>query len=145
MQIPIAIPFWQRHKINHWRPFCTCWGTSREDLKVNLGCCVSQRGPTFLFGFKGCPIVRMNFGFYLSLWNGIHQSETSEGKDTMIPPSKAKFKNSEMSCVIMKLYLLAEMEDKERLTCKHKTGLEIPISLRPQGTYFSSRTLIFQT
>lgn len=62
----------------------------------------------------------------------------------MIPPSKAKFKNSEMSCVIMKLYLLAEMEDKERLTCKHKTGLEIPISLRPQGTYFSSRTLIFQ-
>lgn len=48
-----------------------------------------------------------------------------------------------MSCVIMKLYLLAEMEDKERLTCKHKTGLEIPISLRPQGTYFFSRTLIF--
>lgn len=46
-----------------------------------------------------------------------------------------------MSCVIMKLYLLAEMEDKERLTCKHKAGLEIPISLGPQGTYFYSRTL----
>lgn len=58
----------------------------------------------------------------------------------MIPQSKAKFKNTEMTCVIMKLYLLAEMGDKERLSCKHKAGLEIPISLGPQGTCFFSRT-----
>lgn len=30
--------------------------------------------------------------------------------------------------------------DKERLSCKHKADLEIPISLRPQGTCFFGRT-----
>lgn len=50
-----------------------------------------------------------------------------------------------MSCVIMKLYLLAEMGDKDRLSCKHKTSLEIPISLRPQGTYFFSRIHFFRS
>lgn len=61
----------------------------------------------------------------------------------MIPNPKPSSKTQEMSCVIMKLYLLAEMEDKERLTYKHKAGLEIPVSPRPQGIYVSSRTLIF--
>lgn len=37
--------------------------------------------------------------------------------------------------------MLAHIEDKERLTCKHKTGLEIPISLGPQGTKLFSVTL----
>lgn len=38
----------------------------------------------------------------------------------------------------MKLYLPAEMGDKERLSCKHKAGLEIPVSLRPQAHAFSA-------
>lgn len=42
----------------------------------------------------------------------------------------------------MELYLLAEMENKERLTYKHQAGLEIPVSPRPQNIHFSSRTLI---
>lgn len=142
-QIAWAILFQQWHRTNHWKSFCSRPETFKRDLKVNRGCCVPQRGPTFLFGFQGCPIVRVNFRFYLSLWNRIHQSETSEGKDTMIPQSKAKFKNTEMTCVIMKLYLLADMGDKERLSCKHKAGLEIPISLGPQGTCFFSRIHFF--
>lgn len=66
-QIASAILFQQWHKINHRKPFSSCSETFKRDLKVNRGCCVPQRGPTFLFGFKECPIVRVNFRFYLSL------------------------------------------------------------------------------